>query len=104
MAAVEKSIFSPEQDALQRVLQQLRLAAGLRQQDLALKLNEPQSFVSKYESGERRLDLIELRQICEAAGVTLAELITRFEEQLRICNQTKSSSDCPRPSGPTSGR
>jgi transcriptional regulator with XRE-family HTH domain len=99
---MEKSIFTTEQEALQRVLRQLRLGAGLRQEDLATKLKEPQSFVSKYESGERRLDLIELRQICQAVGVTLLELVNRFEEQLRTCSQEKSSSDSQKPSGPTS--
>jgi transcriptional regulator with XRE-family HTH domain len=81
---MEKSIFTLEQEALQRVLRQLRLGAGLRQEDLAARLDEPQSFVSKYESGERRLDLIELRQVCQAVGVTLLELIERFEEQLIV--------------------
>jgi len=80
---MDKSIFSPEQQALQRVLRQLRLGADLRQEDLADLLQEPQSFVSKYESGERRLDLIELRQVCQAVGVTLLDLVQRFEEQLQ---------------------
>lgn len=103
VASMEKSIFTPEQEALQRVLRQLRLGAGLRQEDLALRLNEPQSFVSKYESGERRLDLIELRQVCQAVGVTLRELIERFEEQLHSCSRIDTSSDSPKPFGPTSG-
>jgi transcriptional regulator with XRE-family HTH domain len=88
---MDKSIFTREQDALQNVLRQLRHAAGLRQEDLARMLDEPQSFVSKYESGERRLDLIELLHLCRAMGVTLPELINRFEEQLRSCNQTRNS-------------
>jgi transcriptional regulator with XRE-family HTH domain len=99
---MEKSIFTPEQEALQRVLKQLRLGSGLRQEDLASRLDEPQSFVSKYESGERRLDLIELRKICEALGVTLLELVGRFEEQLKACSRARTSSDSPRPFGPTS--
>jgi transcriptional regulator with XRE-family HTH domain len=98
---MEKSIFSAEQKALQQVLRQFRLGAGLTQEELALQLNVPQSFVSKYESGERRLDLVELRLICTAIGVTLRDLVTRFEEQLRPCNPTGPSSDSPSPSGPT---
>ncbi len=81
---MDKSIFTPEQQALQYVLRQIRLGRGLRQEDLAKRLEEPQSFVSKYESGERRLDLVELRQVCAAMEVTLIELINRFEEQLRL--------------------
>ncbi|MBL8794657.1 MAG: helix-turn-helix transcriptional regulator [Planctomycetia bacterium] len=99
---MEKSIFTPDQEALQRVLRQLRLGAGLRQEDLAARLREPQSFVSKYESGERRLDLIELRQVCAAVGVSLLELVNRFEEQLRLCDPTPHSPACPKPSGPAS--
>lgn len=99
---MDKSIFTPEQVALQLVLRQLRLGAGFRQEDLAMMLKEPQSFVSKYERGERRLDLIELRQVCAALGVTLSTLVIRFEEQLRTCNRTKTLSDSPSHSGPTS--
>jgi transcriptional regulator with XRE-family HTH domain len=78
-----KSIFTPEHKKLQRLLRQARLAAGLRQEDLAEYLGRPQSFVSKYERGERRLDLVELRQICQAVGIPLADFAKRFEESLR---------------------
>jgi transcriptional regulator with XRE-family HTH domain len=57
----------------------MRLDAGLRQADLAEKLRQPQSFVSRYESGERRLDILELRQICVVLGVSLAEFVRRLE-------------------------
>jgi len=62
-----------------RLLRQVRTEAGLRQVDLAKKLRQPQSFVSKYESGERRLDLLELRQVCEALGISLSDFVRRFE-------------------------
>jgi transcriptional regulator with XRE-family HTH domain len=64
---------------LLELLRQVRIDAGLRQVDLAKKLRQPQSFVSKYESGERRLDLLELRQVCAAAGASLQEFVKRFE-------------------------
>ena len=70
-------------EALQLVLRQLRLGAGLRQGDLARLLGEPQSFVSKYESGERRLDLLELRQICQGVGISLTDFVNRLEKSLR---------------------
>lgn len=57
----------------------MRVDAGLRQADLAKKLGEPQSFVSRYESGERRLDVLELRHICTVLGVSLADFIERLE-------------------------
>jgi len=64
---------------LLRLLKQVRAEAELRQIDLAKKLHQPQSFVSKYESGERRLDLLELRQVCEALGISLSAFVRRFE-------------------------
>ena len=51
----------------------------MRQMDLADRLGQPQSYVSKYESGERRLDLLELRQICNALGISLEIFIRRLE-------------------------
>ncbi|HEY4313044.1 MAG TPA: helix-turn-helix transcriptional regulator [Pirellulales bacterium] len=76
---MDKSIFTPEQQKLQELLRQVRLGAGLRQQDLAEKLAQPQSFVSKYEAGERRLDLLEVRAICAAVGISLREFVDRLE-------------------------
>lgn len=71
--------IASEHETLQSLLCSLRNAAQLRQIDLADRLGKPQSFVSKYESGERRLDLIELRQICRVLGISLAEFVERFE-------------------------
>ena len=71
-----------ERGILQELLRQIRQSAGLRQQDLAARIGEPQSFVSKYESGERRLDVLELRQICVAVGLPFATFIQRLEALL----------------------
>ena len=68
--------------ALAVLLRQLREEAGLRQVDLAKAIGEPQSFVSRYESGERRLDLLELRAVCRALKCPLNEFVRRFEEQV----------------------
>lgn len=83
LGLMEKSIFTEHQERLQELLRQVRVDAGLRQVDLARRIGQPQSFVSKYESGERRLDLLELRQICQAVDLTLEELVRRFEESIR---------------------
>jgi transcriptional regulator with XRE-family HTH domain len=77
---MEKSIYSREQRRLADLLRQVRLAVNLRQEDLASKLEKPQSFVSKYESGERTLDLLELKQVCQALGIDLLDFVKRFEE------------------------
>lgn len=71
------------QKVLQDLLRQVRLEAGFRQVDLAEHLGQPQSFVSKYESGERRLDILELRQICDTLGISLQEFVNKLEDSLR---------------------
>jgi transcriptional regulator with XRE-family HTH domain len=73
---------SSERKRLAALLREIRLEASLRQGDLAAKLKQSQSYVSKYESGERRLDLLELRQICRAVGLRLPKFVQRFEDSL----------------------
>jgi transcriptional regulator with XRE-family HTH domain len=68
--------------ALLRVLRELRLERGLLQTDVAARLSVPQSYVSKYESGERRLDLAELHEIAETLGVTPVEMVRRYLRNL----------------------
>jgi transcriptional regulator with XRE-family HTH domain len=77
---VEKSIYSEEYQRLCAVLRSLRREAGLTQVQVAAALDVPQSFVSKYESGERRLDVVELGHVAQALGVTLREVLERLEE------------------------
>lgn len=83
MIPMERSIFSADQRKLTDLLRQVRLGAGLRQDDLAKRLERPQSFVSKYESGERGLDLLELREICDALGISLQSFVERLEKSLQ---------------------
>jgi len=71
-----------QQQRLQELLRQIRVEAGLRQVDLAERLGEPQSFVSKYETGERRLDILEIRAICGIVGISLEEFARRLVEAL----------------------
>jgi transcriptional regulator with XRE-family HTH domain len=73
-----KSIFSAGQEKLQTLLKSTRENAGLTQAALAKKLKRPQSYVSKYESGERRLDLIELNEICNSIGIPLNDFVNKF--------------------------
>lgn len=76
---VEKSIYSAEYSRLCDVLKALRREAGLTQVQVAAKLGVPQSFVSKYEAAERRIDVIELHHVAQALGVSLAEVVERLE-------------------------
>lgn len=80
---MDRTIHTNEQKQLRKLLRQLRLGAGLRQADLAELLGKPQSFVSKYEAGERRLDVLELRQVSKALGVPLTEFVVRLEALLK---------------------
>jgi DNA-binding transcriptional regulator YiaG len=71
-----------EHTVLLTLLRQVRLDAKLRQVDLAERLGQPQSFVSKYESGERRLDILELRSLCKLVGISLEQFVAKLEERL----------------------
>lgn len=77
--SVEKSIYSEEYRRLCAILRQLRLDAGLTQVQVAERLGVPQSFVSKYESGERRLDVVELRYVASAVQSSLSVVIDKLE-------------------------
>ena len=63
---------------LVRLLRQIRRDANLSQVELAARVGETQSYVSKYESGEQRLDLLEIEKICRAVGVPLRAFIDRY--------------------------
>lgn len=76
---MDRAAYGRERRRLAALLRTLREEAGLRQIDVAQALDVPQSFVSKYESGERRLDLVELREVCEALHTTVTNLVARFE-------------------------
>jgi transcriptional regulator with XRE-family HTH domain len=71
-----------QQAVLRDLLRQMRKDAGLRQSELAERLGKPQSFVSKVETGERRLDLIELRDYCAGCGIDLRSFIGLLEERI----------------------
>jgi len=78
---VEKSIYSAEYQRLCSLLRQLRHEAGLTQVQVATRLGVPQSFVSKYESGERRLDVVELGHVAGVLGVSLRDVLDRLDGQ-----------------------
>lgn len=79
---MSKGIYSSDQQKLLTLLQQVRDNAGLSQNALAERIGRSQSFISKLETGESRLDLLELRQICKAVGISLLDFIKQFEDML----------------------
>jgi transcriptional regulator with XRE-family HTH domain len=77
-----RSVFSEPYGALLRLLIEARRKAGLRQTDLAQRLGKPQSFVSKIERGERRIDLIEFLIIARAIDADAAALLLCISQSL----------------------
>jgi transcriptional regulator with XRE-family HTH domain len=65
---IDKSVHSPEHAAFRELLIEARERASLTQQQLAKRLGKHQSFVAKYEGGERRIDVIEFLTITRAIG------------------------------------
>lgn len=70
-----KTIYSDINKILLEWLSGKRMLAGITQQQLSDTLNKPQSFVSKYENGERRLDFVETIDICIALNADPHELV-----------------------------
>jgi transcriptional regulator with XRE-family HTH domain len=79
---VRKSPRAIDKEALLGALRGLRTNVGLTQAEVAARLGRPQSFVSKYESGERRLDLIELSEVCAALGISLENFVSRVRSKV----------------------
>jgi transcriptional regulator with XRE-family HTH domain len=75
---VTKSVFTKKYERFLSILTGLRKDKGLSQAQLAKKLKRPQSFVSKYERGERRLDVIEFLEVAKILEADPREIITRL--------------------------
>ena len=78
---IPRSIHSPEQRALRDLLIAARLRARLTQQKLAKRLGKPQSFVAKYEGGERRLDVIEFIVIAREIGADPVRMLRTLADK-----------------------
>ena len=72
------TVHSRPYQHLLRLLRAAREKAGLTQSEVARKLNRPQSFVSKCESGERRIDVIELRDFLMLYGQRVGEFVDQL--------------------------
>jgi transcriptional regulator with XRE-family HTH domain len=75
-----RSRRSPRRTQLQQLLAGRRRAVGLTQAELAVRLGRPQSFVSKYETGERRLDVIEFLEVADALTLDPASIIAALTQ------------------------
>lgn len=91
------TLWTYRQQAFRKALRTARQQAQLSQAALAERLGKPQSFVSKYESGERRLEYLEVEMICLACNITLSSFASEFEnlyplpvrEKLRMVAETQ---------------
>jgi transcriptional regulator with XRE-family HTH domain len=76
---MDKSIYTPEYAQFLRDLRGARIRAGLTQAELGRRLKKTQSFISKCERGERRLDVLEARAFFRALGLNFADFVARLE-------------------------
>ena len=74
-----QSVFNAKYEQFRSMLVSQRASLGLTQAGLAVLLSKPQSFVSKYERGERRLDLIEFLGLAKVLGINVHEFIDRLD-------------------------
>ena len=77
---MSKTIHRRETQLLIKLLWSYRVAAGVTQTQLSAKLGRAQSFISDVERGQRRLDLVQLRDLCAVLGVPLGQLVNDFEQ------------------------
>lgn len=75
---IGKTVHSSEQAAFCALMVAARKQAGLTQHELARRLKRPQSFVAKYEGGERRMDVVEFVAIARAIGADPVKLLRDF--------------------------
>jgi transcriptional regulator with XRE-family HTH domain len=74
-----KSLFSPSYTRFLDLLKQARLEAGLTQSEAARRLGKPQSFISKCESGERRIDVVEFLEFCRIFGADPGKILSKLD-------------------------
>ena len=70
-----KSIHSNEYREIIKKLREAREAAGLMQAEAAAKLDKPQSYISKIERGERRIDIVEIKDIAKIYKTSIDKLL-----------------------------
>ena len=81
-SGVRKSLYSPDYDAFLALLRAVRRDAGLSQQELARRLETTQNYVSKSESGERRVDALEWLRWLAACGADPISFLVRWNQRM----------------------
>ena len=75
---MRETLRSPRNRALQALLRDLRKAKGLTQEDVAGRLEQPQSFVAKYECGDRGLSIVEFINVARALDADPAKTLQKL--------------------------
>lgn len=75
-----RSVYTKRYQHLRQILKDIRQEAGIQQKKLSAMLDMPHSFVCKYEQGERRLDVVELFDICEKLDADVHQVIDQIIE------------------------
>jgi transcriptional regulator with XRE-family HTH domain len=87
---VSKTSYTQDYESFCALLSKLRGDRELTQTDLANRLGVPQSYVSKYEIGERRLDFVETVKVCEALGLTIEGFASAYSKWSRETQRPKT--------------
>jgi transcriptional regulator with XRE-family HTH domain len=80
---VVKSLHTPEYELFRALLVAAREKSGLTQAAVSGKLGRPQSYVAKYEGGERRLDVVEFVEVCTVLGIDPKRVIDSLQRRSR---------------------
>jgi transcriptional regulator with XRE-family HTH domain len=76
-----RSAFSQQAARFRHLMRLKREQSGFTQVALSVKLDRPQSYVSKYERGERRLDVIEFLEVARVLAFDAARFVERLQAE-----------------------
>lgn len=78
-----KAIYRREHEVFLKVLKRMRVESGMTQAQCSAALGRPQSFMSDVERGVRRLDTVQLRDLCLVLGTDLCSFSNAYEQALK---------------------
>ncbi len=81
-SAIEKTVFTPEYETFIKRLREAHQAAGLTQEEVAQRLGSYQRLVSRCLTGERRMDIIEVRAFCKALNISFSDFAVELDRAL----------------------
>lgn len=76
-----KQLYSDDREKFRQMLKSVRVNAGLSQTELATKLGRPQSYVSDYERGHRRLDWVAVAEVLDACEYDLVRFAKAYSDR-----------------------